>query len=182
MWFSRHGGDGSLVGLDQRSLPTSMILPVGVLVMGERLDFITSELFSNLNDSVTAKTPLHLCSLLHENHKKYHEDPRAHQGASRWTQGTPWKHNSQGTQLTTQSIQPRHSLPHPCVFPEATWANFPLFYPWQGPTYLSSGLLVPRSYADAGGDSESRLLFFSLLRFCHSGSVRLRTGFFGVGV
>ena len=28
MWFSGHGGDGSLVGLDQRSLPTSMILLV----------------------------------------------------------------------------------------------------------------------------------------------------------
>lgn len=52
-----------------------------------------------------------------------------------------------------------------------------------GTTCLSSGLLVPRSYAEDGGDSESLRLFFSLLWLCRSGSrSRLRMGFFGVGV
>lgn len=98
--------------------------------------------------------------------------------------------STQGTCLTRENF-----LPHPWVFSELTRTVFPSVFtqdyrnsdapsPAVGSiTCLSSGRLVPRSYAEDGGDNESRRLFFSLLWLCRSGSRSLlRTGFLGVGV
>lgn len=113
--------------------------------------------------------------------------------------------SSQGMHLTTHMgfLYKKISFPIPGCFQRSPEPFFPEFLPrttadptllaqrsdpqpchhCHQTTCLSSGLFVPRSYAEDGGDNESLRLFFSLLWLCLSGSRSLlRMGFFGVGV